>query len=80
MDGSTDVVPALIEAGATQAAPGEQDLRVVMDSLHPELAGRSTRSVHHEVDGASHLTLLTDADHARSTARLVTELVDGIGP
>jgi hypothetical protein len=47
-----------------------------MDGLHRELVGRSPEARHLEIEGADHLSLVTDVDHARQVTDVVVRLLD----
>jgi pimeloyl-ACP methyl ester carboxylesterase len=61
---------------ATEPGEGEtRRARASMDAMHVELASRSPMATHVRIEGADHLSLVTDADHARRVATLVLELL-----
>jgi pimeloyl-ACP methyl ester carboxylesterase len=47
-------------------------------TLQNELAGLSTNSRHHIVDGATHTSVLDDAGHAQLTSTAILEVVDAV--
>jgi pimeloyl-ACP methyl ester carboxylesterase len=62
---------------ATRPAEGETAAaREVMDGLHRELVGRSPEVRHVQIEDADHLSLLTDAAHAREVTNVVVRLLD----
>lgn len=64
---------------ATDPAEGETPAaRQAMDTLHRELADRSPTATHTTIDGADHLSLITDPDHARTVTTLITRLLDDL--
>jgi pimeloyl-ACP methyl ester carboxylesterase len=71
-------LPALI-ISATEPGEGETfEARAAMDAMHRDLAGRSPIARHVTVPGADHLSLITDADHAREVAAAVRDLLGTI--
>ena len=69
-------LPVLV-ISATDPAEGETPTaRQVMDTMHRELADRSPSATHTTIDGADHLSLITDPDHARTVTALITGLLD----
>lgn len=71
-------LPTLV-ISATDPADGETPAaREAMDTMHRELADRSPTATHTTIDGADHLTLITDPDHARQVATLITRLLDDL--
>jgi pimeloyl-ACP methyl ester carboxylesterase len=71
-------LPALI-ISATEPGEGETlEARAAMDAMHRDLAGRSPIARHVTVPGADHLSLVTDANHAREVAAAVRDLLGTI--
>lgn len=67
----------VVSAGASEdgASP---DSRMVMASLHRELADRSPAATHTVIDRADHLSLLVDPEHAREVAAVTLDLIDEV--
>jgi pimeloyl-ACP methyl ester carboxylesterase len=70
-----DVPVHVVSAGQPEAGQSEEE-RELSTELHRELVSRSPSAVHHEVAGATHVTLITDQDHARTVADIIDSVVD----
>ena len=85
----TAAMHASLDQGRAAGALGDMPLEVVMAVDYPEGPGRDTelalqrelaalssRSELHIVDGARHVTLLTDAEYARSVSEAILRVVE----
>jgi pimeloyl-ACP methyl ester carboxylesterase len=68
-----DLPVMIISAG--RDVPDGPPVSEVMSELDRELASRTPRATHHTIDDADHLTLLTDAEHARAASELIAGLL-----
>jgi pimeloyl-ACP methyl ester carboxylesterase len=55
--------------------PDRPQTRDAMDDLDRELASRTPQAIHHIIDGADHLTMLTVDEHARAVSSHILELL-----
>jgi pimeloyl-ACP methyl ester carboxylesterase len=67
----------VVSATRPDAGQALEEREMVTD-LHRELSSRSPLAVHHEVASATHVTLITDQDHAREVAGIIGSVVDAL--
>jgi pimeloyl-ACP methyl ester carboxylesterase len=70
-----DIPVHVVSATRPDTGQSEQE-RQTNTGLHRELVSRSPLAVHHEIDGAAHVTLITDRDHARKVADIIDSVAE----
>jgi pimeloyl-ACP methyl ester carboxylesterase len=73
--GDLGAVPSVLLNAPTNADPRFQGMRDLQDELHAELVARSEQAEMVVVDGAEHITIVTDPRYARQVAAASLELV-----
>jgi pimeloyl-ACP methyl ester carboxylesterase len=72
-------VPVRVVSASVPEPDGEAP-RALQDELHRELVARSGLASHHVVPQAAHVTLITEARHARAVTRIIDDLLREIRP
>lgn len=67
----------IVVISATAAMEGmTPEILTLMQEMHAEIAGLSPRGRHRRIEGANHMTILTDAAHAERLVEAIAEVID----